>query len=129
LFAWLTLNRVSDEFLTGLIMKVEANALYQQLQSMATQASQRDQPTNVNALQGNTAQADFSNMLKNAMDNVNELQQTSGDLKTRMELGDPNVTLEQTMIASQKAGIAFEATVQVRNKVVDAYKEIMSMPV
>ena len=110
-------------------MKVEANALYQQLQSMATQASQRDQPTNVNALQGNTAQADFSNMLKNAMDNVNELQQTSGDLKTRMELGDPNVTLEQTMIASQKAGIAFEATVQVRNKVVDAYKEIMSMPV
>ncbi|KPD20884.1 MULTISPECIES: flagellar hook-basal body complex protein FliE [Idiomarina] len=110
-------------------MKVEANALYQQLQSMATQASQRDQPANVNALQGNTAQADFSNMLKNAMDNVNELQQTSGDLKTRMELGDPNVTLEQTMIASQKAGIAFEATVQVRNKVVDAYKEIMSMPV
>lgn len=110
-------------------MKVEANALYQQLQSMATQASPRDQPTNVNALQGNTSQADFSNMLKSAMDNVNELQQTSGDLKTRMELGDPNVTLEQTMIASQKASIAFEATVQVRNKVVDAYKEIMSMPV
>lgn len=109
-------------------MKVEANALYQQLQSMATQASQRDQPTNVNALQGNTAQADFSNMLKNALDNVNELQQTSGDLKTRMELGDPNVT-EQTMIASQKSSIAFEATVQVRNKVVEAYKEIMSMPV
>lgn len=110
-------------------MKVEANALYQQLQSMAMQASQRDQPTNVNTLQGNTAQADFSNMLKNALDNVNELQQTSGDLKTRMELGDPSVTLEQTMIASQKSSIAFEATVQVRNKVVEAYKEIMSMPV
>ena len=110
-------------------MKVEANALYQQMQAMSAQASQRDKATNVNALPGNTANADFSNMLKSAIDNVNELQQTSGDLKTRMELGDPNVTLEQTMIASQKSSIAFEATVQVRNKIVDAYKEIMSMPV
>lgn len=92
-------------------MKVEANALYQQMQAMSAQASQSDKATNVNALPGNTANADFSNMLKSAIDNVNELQQTSGDLKTRMELGDPNVTLEQTMIASQKSSIAFEATV------------------
>lgn len=70
-------------------MKVEANALYQQMQAMSAQASQSDKATNVNALPGNTANADFSNMLKSAIDNVNELQQTSGDLKTRMELGDP----------------------------------------
>ncbi|MEC9319909.1 MAG: flagellar hook-basal body complex protein FliE, partial [Pseudomonadota bacterium] len=89
-----------------------------------------DQAQNNNALKvENSANADFSNLLKMAVDNVNELQQTSGDLKTRMELGDPSVTLEQTMIASQKASIAFEATVQVRNKMVEAYKEIMSMPV
>ena len=110
-------------------MKVDANAAYQQWQALSGVTASQDKASNVNALPGNDAQADFSNMLKNAIDNVNELQQTSGDLKTRMELGDPNVTLEQTMIASQKSSIAFEATVQVRNKVVEAYKEIMSMPV
>ena len=101
-------------------MKVDANAAYQQWQALSGVNASQDKAANVNALPGNNAQADFSNMLKNAIDNANELQQTSGDLKTRMELGDPNVTLEQTMIASQKSSIAFEATVQVRNKVVEA---------
>ncbi|EAQ32894.1 MULTISPECIES: flagellar hook-basal body complex protein FliE [Idiomarina] len=111
-------------------MKVDANAAYQQWRELTTQSANLDKPQNDNALKvENSANADFSNLLKMAVDNVNELQQTSGDLKTRMELGDPNVTLEQTMIASQKASIAFEATVQVRNKMVEAYKEIMSMPV
>ena len=71
----------------------------------------------------------FGELLEQAVNNVNELQQTSGDLKTRLEMGDRSVSLAETMIASQKAGIAFEATVQVRNKLVDAYKTIMSMPV
>ncbi len=111
-------------------MKVDANAAYQQWRELTTQSANLDRAQNNNALKvENSANADFSNLLKMAVDNVNELQQTSGDLKTRMELGDPNVTLEQTMIASQKASIAFEATVQVRNKMVEAYKEIMSMPV
>ncbi|RUO80878.1 flagellar hook-basal body complex protein FliE [Idiomarina tyrosinivorans] len=112
-------------------MKVEPNALYQQLQQLKGMASAADTPigSEASAAIGNTAQADFGEMLKGALDNVNELQQTSGELKTRMELGDPNVTLEQTMIAGQKASIAFEATVQVRNKLVQAYKDIMAMPV
>ena len=112
-------------------MKVDANAAHQQWRenhkrNLLTSTSRR---TIMRWKVENSANADFSNLLKMAVDNVNELQQTSGDLKTRMELGDPNVTLEQTMIASQKASIAFEATVQVRNKMVEAYKEIMSMPV
>ena len=45
------------------------------------------------------------------------------------EMGDRSVTLADTMVASAKAGIAFDATVQVRNKFVEAYKEIMNMPV
>jgi flagellar hook-basal body complex protein FliE len=44
-------------------------------------------------------------------------------------MGDRSVTLADTMIASSKAGIALDATIQVRNKFVEAYKEIMSMPV
>jgi flagellar hook-basal body complex protein FliE len=50
-------------------------------------------------------------------------------MATAVEMGDPKVSLAQAMIAGQKSSIAFEATVQVRNKLVEAYKEVMSMPV
>ena len=53
----------------------------------------------------------------------------AGAERTAFEMGDPNVTLAQTMISASKASIGFEATVQVRNKFVEAYKEIMNMPV
>jgi flagellar hook-basal body complex protein FliE len=43
--------------------------------------------------------------------------------------GDPGVSLAEVMIAKQKASIAFEATIAVRNTLLSAYKEIMSMPV
>jgi len=44
-------------------------------------------------------------------------------------MGDPNVSLADAMIASQKASVAFQATVQVRNKLVAAYEEVMRMSV
>jgi len=68
-------------------------------------------------------------VFKQAVDSVNEMQQQSSDLKTRFELGDPNVSLSEVMVAGQKASIAFEATLRVRNKVVQAYQDIMNMPV
>jgi len=64
-----------------------------------------------------------------ALGNVNELQGAANDLRTRFDMGDNSVDLSQVMIAGQKSSIAFEATVQVRNKMVDAYKTIMNMPV
>lgn len=78
--------------------------------------------------QVNSSRSDFSVLLKQALDNVNGLQQESSAMATAVELGDPKVTLAQAMIAGQKASIAFDATVQVRNKLVEAYKEIMAMP-
>ena len=73
--------------------------------------------------------ADFSALLKQSIDKVNSLQQDASKLGVSFELGDPNVSLAQVMLAKQKAGIAFQAVVQVRNKLVDAYKEVMSMHV
>ena len=72
---------------------------------------------------------DFSQMLKQAIDNVNGLQQNTSDLRNRFEMGDEQVSLGEVMIAANKSSLAFEATVQVRNKMVEAYKEVMSMPV
>ena len=75
------------------------------------------------------AGSDFGDLLTDAIKNVNRIQKHSGEMATRFEMGDPAVSLSDTMIAKEKAGVAFEATVQVRNKIVEAYKEIMSMPV
>lgn len=72
---------------------------------------------------------DFSEMLKQAIDNVNGLQQNTSDLRNRFEMGDQDVSLGDVMIASNKSSLAFDATIQVRNKMVEAYKEVMSMPV
>ena len=68
-------------------------------------------------------------MLSQAVGSVNELQQTSGEMKTAYEMGDPNVDISRVMIASEKASISFEALTQVRNRVVKAYEDIMNMPV
>lgn len=78
---------------------------------------------------GQKVGADFSQMLTQAMNNVNGLQQASSDLQTRFDRGDENVSLSDVMIARNKSTIAFDATIQVRNKLVDAYKELMNMPV
>lgn len=77
----------------------------------------------------NTSRADFGSMLKSAIDNVNGLQKDAQTLQNQIEMGDPNVSIAEGMIASQKASIAFEAAVQVRNKFVEAYEKIMQMPV
>lgn len=78
--------------------------------------------------QGRETQS-FEDMLSRAVGSVNELQQTSSELKTAYEMGDPNVDITRVMIASEKASVSFEALTQVRNRVVKAYEDIMNMPV
>lgn len=75
------------------------------------------------------AGADFGNVLTKAIDTVNAQQMESSQLASRIESGDGGVSLVKAMIASQKASVAFQATVQVRNKVVSAYQDIMNMPI
>jgi len=50
-------------------------------------------------------------------------------MQNAIEMGDRSVSISDAMIASQKSSVAFAATVEVRNKFVEAYKEIMNMPV
>ncbi|MDD2140829.1 flagellar hook-basal body complex protein FliE, partial [Pseudomonas putida] len=56
-------------------------------------------------------------------------QQASGQFAKAFEVGNAQVDLTQVMIASQKASVSTQALVQVRNKVVQAYQDIMQMPV
>lgn len=113
-------------------MDIKSNSLYAQMQSMSLEATGNRLAIADNGLktdQVNKSSSDFSSLLKDAVNAVNDLQQDANSKKTAFEMGDSNVTLADTMIASSKAGLAFDATVQVRNKFVEAYKEIMNMPV
>lgn len=75
------------------------------------------------------ARTDFSALLKDALNDVNQLQSSSSAMKTAFERGDEGIDLPQVMIASQKASLSFEAVAEVRNRVLNAYQEIMNMQV
>ncbi|WP_343583072.1 flagellar hook-basal body complex protein FliE [Herbaspirillum sp.] len=72
---------------------------------------------------------DFSEVLKGAIDQVNDSQQQAAKMSQAFALGDDNVNLSDVMIASQKASISFQTSIQVRNKLVSAYRDIMTMQV
>lgn len=71
----------------------------------------------------------FAAVLKAGLDKVNATQQGARDLTEKFERGVPGIELSQVMIESQKANVAFRATVEVRNRLVNAYQEIMNMPI
>ena len=70
----------------------------------------------------------FGEAVKGALNQVNSLQQASEVQKVSYELGKTD-SLPNVVLSMQKASLAFEATVQVRNKVLKAYEEILNMPV
>ena len=74
-------------------------------------------------------QVDFSAMLKASIDRVDKAQGTATQMAEQFQLGDPKVTLEDTMVAMQKANVSFQAALQIRNRVVSAYHDIMNLQI
>jgi len=123
------------------VERADVNQLLQQMRQMQSQVSEQRGLQNSTPLQGlDTAKTQlgtnstervpgFGEMFRGAIDSVNATQQQAGNLATSFEQGDPRVSLAQVMVASQKASISFQALTQVRNRLVDAYKDIMNMPV
>ncbi len=91
-----------------------------QMRAMSIEAGKKPQEVSDNG--------EFSNVLKQSIDAVNTAQHASASKAKAFETGDSNVSLAEVMIASQKANVSFQAMVQVRNKLVDAYKDVMNMP-
>lgn len=123
--------------------RVDVNNVLQQMRMMREQAQAGgSNPINgdagsagtlnlrgVNQGPNEVAKSDFQNTLNSAIDKVNELQKTSGALAEAYQLGDTRVSLSDVMVASQKSGVAFQAMTQVRNRLVEAYQEVMNMPI
>jgi flagellar hook-basal body complex protein FliE len=72
---------------------------------------------------------DFAKVLKNSIDSVNVRQVEATNLQRDFELGVPNTNLTDVMISMQKANLSFQEMVQVRNRLVTAYHDIMNMQV
>lgn len=96
----------------------------EQLNNLASQASgSNNQATN------SLGQGGFSSELQASIRRINQLQQTAETQAQAFQAGDPNVALNDVMVDMQKADVAFQMGVQVRNRLVGAYKEIMNMQV
>lgn len=78
---------------------------------------------------GPVAETGFQKALGQAIGAVSKSQNDAAAMQREVSLDNPTVSLEQTMVAMQKAQIGFAATLQVRNRLVQAYSEIMSMQV
>jgi flagellar hook-basal body complex protein FliE len=76
-----------------------------------------------------TESSSFSQLMNQAVNNVSGLQKTSNQMASAYEQGQSGVDITDVMIASQKASVSFQAMVQVRNKLIDAYRDVMNMPV
>ena len=71
----------------------------------------------------------FGQALSNAIDKVSQTQANAGALQQAFELGDPRADLARVMVAMQQSQVAFRATVEVRNRLVQAYQDVMNMPI
>lgn len=109
---------------------VEFNRLMLEMRAMQTQAMAGQKPAVAQPTDTATVTApSFSELLGQAVNKVHEVQQTANELATAFEMGDTSVDLADVMIASQKASASFQGITQVRNKLVQAYQDIMQMPV
>jgi flagellar hook-basal body complex protein FliE len=99
-------------------------------QDLVNQASALDtRPGNQMNFSTPASNPSLGEMMGNAINQVNATQQHAGSLSTRYTQGDPNIDLPEVMVAMQKSSVSFQAMSQVRNKLLEAYKDIMNMPV
>jgi flagellar hook-basal body complex protein FliE len=73
--------------------------------------------------------SDFANLMKNSVDHVSTMQNQATALANAYEAGDKSIDLTKVMLEVQKASLAFHAMTEVRNKLVDAYTQVMNMSV
>ncbi|MBV8468496.1 MAG: flagellar hook-basal body complex protein FliE [Burkholderiaceae bacterium] len=73
--------------------------------------------------------ASFGDAMASALKGVSESQNRVDQMAKELQYDNPTVSLEETMVAMQKAQIGFQATLQVRNRLVSAYTDIMNMQV
>ncbi len=105
--------------------QIDVNNLLSQMRQLSSQVKPAEQSFTAAA----PTQTDFSSLLKQSISSVADTQTEAGQLAASFERGDSGADLGKTMVAIQKADLSLSTLSQVRNKLVDAYNNIMNMPV
>lgn len=105
--------------------KSAIDSILQQLQATSALASGVKKPTSADEV----VKVDFAEKLQSAINQVNNSQKNADRLGEQFVSDQPNVDLHEVMISLQKANVSFQSMVQVRNKLVTAYQEVMNMQV
>lgn len=106
---------------------VQFNRLLMDMRSMQADAMARFKPVQPEVPA--TGKPSFADLLGQAVNKVSETQSSANQIATAFEMGQGGVDLTDVMIASQKASVSFQAMTQVRNKLVQAYQDIMQMSI
>ena len=102
------------------------DSIINELLRMRIQATQGPDPSKKNTLGAGPESEGFSKLLKEAVAEVNKLQIEAGEAISKLAVGEGE-GIQETMIAMEKAGLSFKMMMQVRNKVLAAYQEIIRM--
>jgi len=116
----------------GMVERADINSVLMQMRELRAQTQNQIPSVNFSTKDASVDEiqkSDFGDLLKTAVDKVNETQAASKKLATAYEQGDPTVELTQVMVSLQKSSVAFEAMAQVRNRLVTAYEDVMKMPI
>ena len=113
----------------GGIDSTAIDAMVAQLKAAAARSQPAANLMGAGPVEKSATKVDFSQALKASLDNVASAQNHADKLGQKFTMGDDSVNLSDVMISMQKASISFQATVQVRNKLVSAYQEMMNMQV
>lgn len=104
------------------------SSILAQIRSLQTQAMRPDTSETPAAKIGGAANGGFGDSLRQALGQVNADQQNAQSLAQRFEMGERDVSLTRVMLAQQSAQLSFRATVEARNRLVQAYQDVMNMP-
>lgn len=113
-------------------VRTDINDMLSKIREISNKSKVFSEGNKISANPGVAAPKSFQDTLsavKDVFSNVNNIQAESEQVKNAYISGDKNVSMSQVLIASQKSKLAFEGLVTVRNKILEAYKEIMNMPV
>tara|TARA_R110002050_G_scaffold36440_5_gene91226 strand:+ start:1018 stop:1389 length:372 start_codon:yes stop_codon:yes gene_type:complete len=118
----------------GMIERADINSVLMQMRTIKAQVQATSSDVSHVAPQGlkesnGIGRTSFGDILKTAVDGVNDAQADAKKLAVAYEQGDSSIDLPQVMIAAEKASVSFQAMTQVRNRLVSAYEDIMKMPI
>jgi flagellar hook-basal body complex protein FliE len=99
------------------------------LTQMRALASELHAPLTPSATPGAGSGPAFGSVLADALASVSSQQEAANTLARNFELGTGDASIAEVMVSMQKASLSFEAVTQVRNRLVEAYRDIMNMPI